>query len=127
MRRLHESKDFNDIGSGDLVEDWNGTIYEVLDTGTLGDLCDDYPEYSPDREDGDEDLPAVYAVSDDRERVIMVYGEENGGCTYHEGEKTYKLEVEVTIPGDLDVRDVAKAIERHFSQYSADVTDWEEA
>lgn len=126
MRRLHESKDFDELTTDGLVEDWNGNIYEVVETGTLGDLCEEFPEYSPDREEGDEDLPAVLGISG-RERVIMVYGEENGGCTYHEGEKTYKLEVEVTIPGDLDVRDVAKAIERHFSQYSADVTDWEEA
>lgn len=126
MRRLHESKDFDELTTDDLVEDWNGNIYEVVETGTLGDLCEEFPEYSPDREEGDEDLPAVLGISG-RERVIMVYGEENGGCIYHEGEKTYKLEVEVTIPGDLDVRDVAKAIERHFSQYSADVTDWEKA
>lgn len=74
-------KSFDEVEEGDIALDWNGLEIKVLEKGTVGELCSDYPKYACDYPEGDEDYDAILAKEvETGDKAVYYYGAEHGGA-----------------------------------------------
>lgn len=81
LKESVSEKPFDEVEEGDIAVDWDGFKIRVLEKGTVGELCSDYPKYACDYPEDEKDCDAILARDlETSNKAVFYYGTDFGGA-----------------------------------------------